>query len=265
MIDVHLHTRFSFDSEEEPQNYIKRASELGIPVVGFSEHYDYDAHLDGEDVALADLDAYCANVDKLRREFAGVEILCGVEFGYRAEAVEKYSGLVARYPFDYVINSLHTLPLRGDCYHDAFFAGKPLEQSYIDYFKGVLESVKADYDFQIIGHLGYVSRYRTGKGAKISLSDYRDISDEILREIIKRDKCLEINSSCGKSGSCFLPDKDYILRYLELGGKLLSFGSDAHRAADYMKKATELKDFLHSVGVNELYFYRKRVPVGYKI
>lgn len=265
MIDVHLHSRFSFDSEEAPENYIKRAVASGIGVIGFSEHYDFDARLDGEALALADIPAYLKNINKLKTLFGDTEILAGIEFGYRKEAEAEYRAILQKYPLDYVINSLHTLPGRGDCYHDGFFENKSLKQSYYDYFNGVLESISADYDYQIIGHLGYVCRYRSGDGAKIRYSDYADILDEILKQIIKRDKCLEINTSAGVGGCTYLPDADIIGRYLELGGKLLSFGSDAHSAEKYLNKAEQLKQFLKQTGVRELYYYKDRRPVAYKI
>lgn len=265
MIDLHLHTEFSFDSDEKPENYIRLAQSYGIPVIGFSEHYDYDAYLDGADIDLADVDSYVEYINNIKVGAKNLEILCGIEFGYSQSAVNKYKNLAQIYPFDYVINSVHTLPERGDCYYDEFFKGKTVEESYNDYFKAVLESVKADYDYQIVGHLGYVSRYRAGTGAQIIYKNYAEIIDEILKEIIKRDKCLEINSSTGSSGSEFLPDYDIIKRYIELGGSKLSFGSDAHNVEKYLNKSEKLKDFLKSIGINTLYYYKNRRPIAYKI
>ncbi|MDE7401690.1 MAG: histidinol-phosphatase HisJ family protein, partial [Clostridia bacterium] len=205
-----MHTKFSFDSQEDMENYVCAAKRAGIPAIGFSEHYDYDAVLDGENISVADIQKYKNAVSALRGKFSTPEILFGIEFGYRDISVSKYRELNEKYDFDYVINSVHTLKGRGDCFHDRFFEGRTLKESYYDYFHAVLESVKADFDYQIIGHVGYVSRYRTGENSQILYDDFSEIIDEILREIINRDKCLEINTSTGKSASCFLPDKDII-------------------------------------------------------
>lgn len=265
LIDVHLHSDFSFDSSEKVENYVERAQAAGVPVIGFSEHYDYDAVLDGADISVADIPNYVAELRRLRAKYESPEILCGIEFGYRDVSVEKYRELIADYDFDYVINSVHTLAGRGDCFHDEFFAGKSLKESYSDYLKTVYKSVKSDFDFQIIGHIGYVSRYRKGDGARLSYGDFSDILDEILREIIRRDKCLEINTSVGSSGSSFLPDTDIIKRYLQLGGKLISYGSDAHEVKNYQRNSEKLCEFLKSQGVSEFFYYKNRRPVGYKI
>ncbi|MDE7084987.1 MAG: histidinol-phosphatase HisJ family protein, partial [Clostridia bacterium] len=237
LIDIHLHSGFSFDSKEKTENYVVSAFNTGVPAIGFSEHYDYDALLDGADIAVADIPEYVAHINEIKTRYSRPEILCGIEFGYRDVAVEKYVNLIKEYDFDYVINSVHTLADRGDCFHDRFFEGKTLKESYYDYLKAVLESVRAEFDYQIIGHIGYVSRYRSGSGAKIRYGDFSDIIDEILREIISRGKCLEINTSTGSSECDYLPDCDIIERYLQLGGEKLSFGSDAHRVGDYQRKS----------------------------
>lgn len=266
LADLHLHSALSFDSDESNENYVLCAQNSNQPVLGFSEHYDYDAVLDrAEDVQVADIKKYFKSVERLKKNYPNVQILTGIEFGYRKDCVQHYKELIEKCDFDYVINSVHTLPDRGDCFHDKFFAGKPLKESYADYFNAVLESVYADFDYQIIGHIGYVSRYRTGDNARIFYDDYKDIIDKILKAIIERDKSLEINSSTGKSGSLFLPDTDVIKRYIELGGKKLSFGSDAHSAARYLVGGNELLKFLKENGVNELYYYKERKPISYKI
>lgn len=265
LVDLHLHTRFSFDSREAMENYIEKAKECGASTLGFSEHYDYDAYVDGADIPETDIAAYTAYLDGLKQRSGNVKLLKGIEFGYRDFAVDEYKKLIDKFDFDYIINSVHTLPNRGDCFHDGFFRGKTLRENYFDYFEAVLESVKADYDFQIIGHIGYVSRYRTESGATIHYKDFSDILDEILKEIIARDKCLEINSSTGKSGSQFLPDCDVVDRYLELGGEKLSFGSDAHSVSAFLNKGAKLKDYLNRRGVKRLFYYEKRKPVTYLV
>lgn len=265
LIDIHLHSDFSFDSDEKMENYLTAALDAGVPVIGFSEHYDFDALIDGAGIALADIPKYVDEVGRFKGQCSTPELLCGIEFGYRDFAVAHYRQLIDRYNFDYVINSVHTLAGRGDCFHDAFFEGKSLKEGYLDYFNGVLESIRADFDYQIVGHIGYVSRYRSGGGSRILYTDYSDILDSILREIIARDKCLEINTSTGKSGGKFLPDCDIIERYLQLGGEKLSFGSDAHCAADYLRKQKELTEYLKSVGVKRLFYYKNRQPVAYEL
>lgn len=265
LIDVHVHSRFSFDSDEKIENYLNAARQLNTPVIGFSEHYDYDAFLDGANIGLTDIPEYLACVKALKSKGFAPEILCGIEFGYSKAAEQKYREIADNNEFDYIINSVHTLPERGDSYYPDFFVGKTTKEAYSDYFKAVLQSVKASFDYQIIGHIGYVSRYCKASDSKIKYCDYAGIIDEILSEIISRDKCLEINTSSGEAGSDFLPDKDIIERYIQLGGKKLSFGSDAHKVSDYQRKSDLLSDYLKSIGIDKMYYYKSGKAISYKI
>ncbi len=265
LIDIHLHSRFSFDSEENPEKYIVKAKESGVPVIGFSEHYDYDAFLDGADISLADIQEYSACLSEYKKICEDPHILFGIEFGYSKAAVEKYKTLAERYNFDYIINSVHTLPNRGDSYYPRYFEGLTTRRAYENYFNAVLESVDAPFDYQIIGHIGYVSRYNDAPDKRIIYADYKSIIDEILLRMISKGKCLEINTSSGKSGCDFLPDRDILIRYCELGGELMSFGSDAHKCPDYARKEELLAGFLREIGVKKLYYYKNRKPVAYDI
>ena len=156
LVDIHLHSAFSFDSDEKYENYLTAARNASVPAIGFSEHYDYDGLIDGADITVADIPKYVDELRVLKSRYSSPEILCGIEFGYRDVSVEYYRQLIDRFNFDYVINSVHTLAGRGDCFHDKFFEGKTLKESYLDYFKAVLESVSADFDYHICGHIGYV-------------------------------------------------------------------------------------------------------------
>lgn len=265
MVDLHLHTSFSFDSRESAENYVKKAQECGLNILGFSEHYDYDAVLDGEDILPCDIKSYLKNAGNLSEKYEDMRILRGIEFGYRREALPYYEKLLSQYRFDYVINSLHTLKGKGDCYHDRFFEGKEVKDCYRDYLQGVLESIVCFPDYDIVGHIGYASRYRRGENVKLCLEDFSELLDDILREIFLRGKFLEINTSVGTSGSNFLPDESIIERYISLGGRNLTFGSDAHKAADYLRNYQKARKFLLEKGIERLYYFIDRKPVAYKI
>ncbi len=167
MVDLHLHSRFSHDSSELQRNYILKAIEYGENTLGFSEHYDYDAVLDGEDIAPADCKLYAENLSSLRNEYPEMTLLYGIELGYRGDAEAHYAQLLEKYPFDYVICSVHTLPGYGDFYHGKVFAERELQDIYDDYFDAVLKSVTSGLDFQIVGHIGYCERNCTQPEGRI--------------------------------------------------------------------------------------------------
>jgi len=261
IVDLHIHTKFSQDSKEELENYIVQAIKYGHKFLGFSDHYDYDYILDNLPITLPDLREYENKISSLKEKFSDkIIILKGIEFGYCKQAEAYYTDLINNNNFDYVISSLHTLKGRGDCYFANFFNNKSKKEAFDDYLDGVLQSVNANFNYQIIGHIGYVARNAPFEDKKLYYSEFADKIDAILKAIINRGVALEINSSVGKSGATFTPDCDIISRYVELGGKNITFGSDAHKLERYFYNADKVKGFLRSLGINQVcYFLQQKI------
>ena len=261
MTDLHLHTRFSHDSEETAENYVLAAKARGYKSLGFTEHYDYDVFLDGgfNECPLPDLSAYSQVISDLSEKYPEIKILKGIELGYSADAAENYKELLQSGNFDYAILSVHTVKGRGDCYFPRFFDGLSKKQAYEAYFKAVLESVRSDINYQIAGHLGYIERYAPYKEKRVIYAEFSNVLDEILKEIILRGKCLEINTSAKGTGRITVPDLEIIERYLLLGGKNFSLGSDAHSVSRFAENFSAVKDLLVSLGVTHTCLFEKGV------
>lgn len=263
MIDLHLHSTFSYDGEGEPENYIKKAIESGDKIIGFSEHYDYDAIAYVEDNPLCEIEKYLSFAEKLQKKYQDATILKGIELGYGKNVFEHYNWLNSNFPFDYVINSVHTINGSVDAYFPKFFDGKTLKQAYAEYFDTILESVYATYDYQIIGHIGYVARYNNHENKVIDYKEYKTVIDEILSAIIKRGKCLEINTSTGTSGWDYMPSTPIIEKYFNLGGKDVCFGSDSHKVENYSKNFSNLKKYLNELGVKKACYFKNKQKIYY--
>lgn len=154
----------------------------------------------------------------------------------------------------------------GACASNPFTPGdKRLEVFYRRYLEDVLNSVKADFDYQIVGHIGYASRYVNAANKKLKYCDFSDIYDIILKEIIQREKCLELNTSSVGTQGDFLPDKDVFKRYFELGGRLVSFGSDAHVCTDLLRSYDKARDFLLATGFKKLCYFERKALCFYNL
>ena len=152
---------------------------------------------------------------------------------------------------DFVINSVHTC-LGADCYFPHYCYGRSKAFAYNAYLYRVLESLDACYDYDVVAHIGYCSRNATYPDPKLRYEEFADVLDEILKRIIRKGKILEVNTSSKTAGSPFLPDTDILTRYFQLGGRNVSFASDAHDVTRVGEKRGLVCDALKKIGFTDL-------------
>lgn len=265
MLDLHSHTKYSADSAELPENQIEAAIKKGCRIFGFSEHLDYDYTVNNLEVIMTDVDAYYNNTKRLKKEYEEkIKLLCAIEFAYDKKAEPYYIETEGKYKFDYIINSVHVA--NGlDCYFQPYFEGKTKKQAYGIYLQQVLNSIDASYDYQIAAHIGYVARNAPYKDPYLYYEEHKDIIDGILKRIIERGKTLEVNTNVKTSKSLYLPTYEIIKRYYEMGGRLVTFGSDCHQAARVCGNYTVVTDMLKSAGFTELAYFENKQIKFYKI
>lgn len=257
--DIHTHTKFSADGRNSIEEMIAAAMQKGLAWYGISEHFNYDydrLHLtiDGQEVPPIDERAYFTRARELQKQLRSkLHLLVGAEFGYdnANSTLQRYIETEQEYSPDFVVNSVHTC-LGMDCYFPHYCDGKSKEYAYNAYLYRVLESLDAPYRYDIVAHIGYCSRNATYPDPKLRYEDYADVLDEILKRIIARGKILEVNSSAKTAGSPFIPDTDILERYFELGGRMVSFASDAHDTTRIADRRDIVVAALKKVGFTHL-------------
>ncbi|MBP5242479.1 MAG: histidinol-phosphatase HisJ family protein [Clostridia bacterium] len=236
MTDVHTHTTFSTDGIDDIAVMYARAVEMGIAYWGISEHFDYDylvnhIRFKGEPIDYTDPDKYFPAAKKLQAESKDVRILVGGELGYAHDRMAHaiYMNLIEQYQPDFIVNSVHTNG-KYDFYEEEAFAGKDKKTAYGEYLALVRESLDAYYNYDIVGHIGYCCRFAPYEDRKMRYEEFAPQLDDILKTIIAKGKILEANSSVKGMDTSFLPFEEIFKRYFELGGREVSFASDAHGA-----------------------------------
>lgn len=253
--ELHTHTLFSADGREDLRAMLDAAVRLGLQNFGTSEHFDYDyiakrVRIDGKEVRQIDAPAYFSRARTLQKEYRGkIRYLVGCEFGYDDTSFvqERYREIAERFRPDFIINSVHTC-LGKDCYFADFFAGKSKQYAYNAYLYRVLESLEAPYPYDVVAHIGYCSRHAPYPDPKLRYEEFADVLDAILKEIVRRGKILEVNTSSKTAGSPFLPDTDILRRYRELGGRKVLFASDAHDSSRIGEKRDLVCSALRELG-----------------
>jgi histidinol-phosphatase (PHP family) len=175
------------------------------------------------------------------------------------ESREKAVELMNTNSFDQVIASVHYLE-NSDPYYGGYFKGKDCRQAYGNYLETIYKEAVALKDFDIIGHYDYVARYAPYPQDSITYREFGDIFDSIFRFLIENGKGLEINTkSCtGSKGRQTPIDHDVLIRYREMGGEIISFGSDSHSAIYVGEGFNEAAEMLRSLGFRWTSHYEKR-------
>ncbi|MBQ2713066.1 MAG: histidinol-phosphatase HisJ family protein [Clostridia bacterium] len=256
MLDLHNHTSFSPDGKIELCEMVQKARDMGITVFGTTEHWDYDYVMANITVQKTDIPAYVRAATEMKQSMngEGFTYLLGAECGYHKDACAYYTRKIAEHSFDYIINSTHVTDGK-DCYFQEYFRGKSRETAYKRYFETVLESLSAPYPWHILGHLGYVSRNAPYENPRITYEEYKGYYDEILTTLIAKEKTLEVNTNVKTCGYLILPHGEILKRYFALGGRRVSFGSDAHRADSMLQSYELVIGLLKSIGFNSLTYY----------
>ena len=226
--DRHLHTSFSFDSDTAPKETIEAAMRLGMTEICITDHCDLDLGTDW----IMPADDYFPALLALKEEYAGrIDVHIGVEMGLNAAFGDEIDRFLSRYPFEYVIGSIHTM-LGKDPFFREHYEMKDADFFRI-YFETAYERLRTGTDIDVFGHFDYVVRYGTHKGNFYHPEENAEVIDAILSELIRRDIAIELNTGGLRKGIDFVHPHPYILkRYKELGGHWISVGSDAHTAKD---------------------------------
>ncbi len=240
MFDFHLHTSISFDSDETPSNIIAAAKSKGLKEICFTDHYDL--HRDrAEQNEIFTLNDYAKQYDHLKND--GIVIRRGVELGLTEWNVQQAQSLLQSRPFDFCIGSVHYVNEK-DPYYKEYWDGLTAKEAFEKYLLKILECVKLHDDFDVLGHLSYVARQEHNPtGKPLQFSEVSDITDEIMKVLVQKGKGMEINTSGVDKIGDFLPSKDFFVRFRELGGEIVTVGSDAHsatRVGQYVPKALEI-------------------------
>lgn len=243
MFDYHMHTVVSFDGHHRGIDMAKAAAAAGLKEICFTDHLDYDP-LGKMGVLAFDTEKYNAEYDQL--EVPGLKIRRGMEFGMTVDNREQFKADLQRRPFDFVLGSIHFVDDL-DVYYPEYWSDKTVFQAERRYLEATLDCVRLHDDFDVLAHLTYIGKTTSHHAPRpVPFDEHREVIDEILRTLAQKGKGLEMNTSgVGRCGD-FLPSADYFRRFKELGGQIVTVGSDAHttdRVGEHTFRACEiLKD-----------------------
>lgn len=257
MIDYHIHSDISADCAVPMMLMAQAARKKGLREICFTEHIDLD--FPGATDFAPDFDAYDLKFEALISAFADITIRKGIEAGLELRTKQSLEELVSGMSFDYIIGSVHLVGGL-DPYASEFWEKYTLRQAFEEYVNVCTECVQEFEFYDVFGHLGYVSKFCPHENAVLRRADYSGAVDMLLKLLIDKGKGLEVNTSGIKNTGSAMPEINIIKRFFELGGEIVTVGSDAHEETSVGHAADETLDMLKGIGFKYVCAYDKRRP-----
>jgi len=264
--DYHVHTTYSPDSKMNPEEAVRAAIASGVTELCFTEHMDLGHHMKMYD-QIPDFAGMDKTISELREKYPELRIGKGIEVGYIPDTVNQTVEVLAEQNFDYVLLSTHCVDGL-DCGLPESKRGQEKITAYKRYLETVYESVTddrlAEY-YDCVSHIGYIAKGLHYEDNSLPYELFPELFDQILSEIIKRGKGIEVNTSGIDRGGHVLPHPSVIRRYRKLGGRMITIGSDAHRSE---KVGAHIKDavaIIAEAGFEEITVFCNRKPVVRKM
>lgn len=258
LVDCHLHTSdMSCDASSPLSAYILQGRKLGLAAICTTEHVDFDPN----DYCYGHYSRARHEVQKTEVRAApddGLQVLIGVEVDYQRRYEADARQFLHGTDFDYVVGGIHYA--RGESVFLPSFFDAPEQENVEAYLDEVLGAVHSGL-FDVIAHLDIVKRYGVRHYGPFDPTRYADAIDTILRACVETGTGLEINSSGwrGPPKEPF-PTLHVLRRYRELGGQVLTVGSDAHHADDLARDIPRAVDIALEAGFNAIAVFADRKP-----
>ena len=284
--DYHLHCEYSDDSNEPMENQIQEAITLGLDEMCFTDHVDYGIKRDWDDpegiiirhaiehgkevdLVLANVNypKYFEALNMYQKKYASsISIKKGLEFGIQSITVDAYEKLYASYQddLDFILFSMHQVN-NLELWTQDFQKGKTQKEYNDEYYKEIYQTMQMFHHYSCLAHLDLMARY--DENGIYPFENEKDIIAEILKYAIRDGKGIEINTSSWKYGlKDTQPSRAILKLYKDLGGKIITVGSDAHETkylASHIKDAYAI--LKNEIGINEICTFDNMQPIFHKI
>ena len=254
MFDQHVHSNFSFDSNEDLENYINVSNKNDIVT---TEHLDFANPIINYEDSSIDYLKYIEEIDSLNKKYSN-KFFSGIEIGYTSNSEKRIEDFLKDKNFNLKLLSIHQNGL-----YDYMCVNKKLislEAFIQEYFEQMIQALESSIEFNVLAHFEYGIRI-----VDISVTDFdslaRKFLNKIIELIIKKEIAFEVNT---KSMYKYKKENLYsymIEKYLKKGGKLFTLGSDAHNIKDYAYRFDEARKFLLNRNIKEIILLKDKIKM----
>ncbi len=263
LIDMHVHSTCSPDGASSILDYARRAGDLELAEIGICEHVDFDPR--DQDYGYLDSVHYDREIVTARDAVPHVRLRQGVEVTYQGRREGEIRRWLAATDWDFVVLSIHLLDYADDwaivsepATASAYFASHDQRQAYLPYFEELLRAARSGLG-DVLGHFDLVKRYGIAHFGPFKPSDFRDEIRSVLRAAVETGIGLEINTSgLRQAPGQPYPALDIVRWYRQLGGEILTIGSDAHHVDDLAAGMAQAQAMARAAGFRVIASFEQR-------
>lgn len=273
--DYHVHTEFSDDSQYPIEQVVKDAIAKGIREICFTDHVDYGIKEDWdcghpiryrgiEPYANVNYPLYVSKIKELQTLYGNqITLKLGLEFGMQKHTIEKYKTLFNKYPFDFIILSIHQIKDQ-ELWTQDYQKGKSQKEYNEGYYEEILKVIESYDNYSVLGHLDLINRY--DKNGIYPFEKVKPIIEKILKIVIQKGKGIELNTSYHRYGlQDTTPSVDILKLYHKLGGRIITIGSDSHKPEHLGAYIEEAKSLLKELGYQDYCTFDRMQPIFHKL
>ena len=252
MFDQHVHSSFSFDSNENLENYINVSNNSDIIT---TEHLDFENLIINYKDSLIDYLKYIGQIKNLNKKYPN-KFFLGIEIGYTPNSERRIEDFLKDKNFNLKLLSIHQNGI-----YDYMCVNKKLislDALIKEYFEQMIQALESSIKFDVLAHFEYSLRM-----IDISVTEFDSLAsvflNKIIELIVKKEIAFEVNT---KSMYKYKKENLYnymIEKYIKKGGRLFTLGSDAHNIKEYAYKFDEAKNFLLSKNMKEIILFKDKI------
>lgn len=268
MIDSHCHTSYSKHATGTVDDLVRASITAGVSILTITDHAPFPVDINNRLLA-SELDCYFADIERARQTYQGqITILRGLELDYMLGTEAYNLELLARYPMDFVIGSIHYVEVPGEPMVKVWELSRLAGQAFLDRYFASLEALLDSGLFDAVGHADTLLR---GVPEDILMRRFEPLLELLARSGV----AFELNASgLRKSSLDPLTGREtqglwsYPSRVLlgQLIAREVPFtiGSDAHNPSDAGAGIEELLVALRPLGLRSISYFeqRRRVDIA---
>lgn len=269
LFDFHVHSNISLDSDESMEATIDMATRRGLTGLCFTDHCDLvdyftytsypgERKLDCFDTWSRSYAAIAQARAWAREIGLTIEILHGIELGDIVQEPEWAREIAASPDLDCVLGSVHAVMGSTEFSLIDFPDVSGCKQQMSDYLDEILRMVRYDLT-DLVSHIGYPNRYMARQGFSVDMTEFTEQLRAIFEVVIQNGRGIEVNTSGLRQGAGItFPDLPTLKLYREMGGEIITLGSDAHRAENVGDNFADAVEMLQTAGFRYTSVFRRR-------